>query len=320
LHLIATLRGTLTLGLMVVNVIVMCIPLFLVALLKFAIPLRGWRRVSSRWMTALAEAWISNNNGIFALTRALRLDARGVEGLNPRQWYLMLSNHRSWVDILALQAAFNRRIPFLKFFIKERLRWVPFLGLAWWALDMPFMRRHSRAYLQQHPEARGEDLEATRRSCEKFREIPTTVINFVEGTRFTPAKRDARGSPFRHLLLPRAGGTAFALSAMGDVMHAMLDVTIVYAGRTPSLWDLCCGRLRKVVVDVRQRVIEPWMTGGDYLSDPAYRDRFQAALTALWQDKDRLLDSLLLELDGPEAARTGGRPASAPYRLTATGC
>jgi hypothetical protein len=47
------------------------------------------------------------------------------------------------------------------------------------------------------------------------------------------------------------------------------------------------------------------MTGGDYLSDPAYRDRFQAALTALWQDKDRLLDNLLLELDGPEAARTG---------------
>jgi 1-acyl-sn-glycerol-3-phosphate acyltransferase len=173
---------------------------------------------------------------------------------------------------------------------------VPLLGLAWWALDMPFMRRHSREYLEKHPEARGQDLEATRRACEKFRGTPTTVINFVEGTRFTPAKRDAAGAPYRNLLPPRAGGVAFVLGAMGDMLHATLDVTIAYGERTPSLWDLCCGRLRKVIVHVRKRAIESWMTGGSYSDDPAFRERFQRELSALWAEKDHLLDALQGEL------------------------
>jgi 1-acyl-sn-glycerol-3-phosphate acyltransferase len=236
---------------MAVNVVFWVPILMVVALAKLLVPLAAWRRWTSALMIWIAQAWISCNGAIFSLMGVLRLEVDGVEGLDPRSWYLVLSNHRSWVDILVLQKAFNRRIPFLKFFLKQELIWVPFLGLAWWALDFPFMKRHSATYLQKHPEARGEDLDATRKACERFALLPTSVMNFVEGTRFTQAKRDAKGSPFRHLLLPRAGGTAFALSAMGDVMHAMLDVTIVYAGSTPSLWDLCCGRLRKVVVDVR---------------------------------------------------------------------
>ena len=173
---------------------------------------------------------------------------------------------------------------------------VPLLGLAWWALDMPFMRRHSREYLEKHPGERGRDLQATRRACEKFRWTPTTVINFVEGTRFTPAKSAAAGGPYRHLLPPRAGGVAFVLGAMGDMLHATLDVTIAYGARTPSFWDLCSGRLRKVIVHVRRRAIEPWMTGGSYSEDADFRERFQQELSALWADKDRLLDALQAEL------------------------
>jgi 1-acyl-sn-glycerol-3-phosphate acyltransferase len=190
---------------------------------------------------------------------------------------------------------FNRRIPFLKFFIKQQLKWVPVLGLAWWALDMPFMRRHSAAYLEKHPEARGRDLAATRLACEKFRRMPTTVINFVEGTRFTPAKREAGGARYRHLLAPRAGGVAFVLQAMGDMLHATLDVTIAYGARTPTLWDLCCGRVRHVIIDVRKRAIEPWMIG-DYGGDPDFRRRFQDSLAALWAEKDAVLDRLQAEL------------------------
>ena len=158
------------------------------------------------------------------------LDVRGLEALSTREWYLVVSNHRSWVDILVLQAVFNRRIPFLKFFLKQQLIWVPFLGLAWWALDFPFMRRHSPEFLQKHPERRGEDLEVTRLACEKFRLIPTSVMNFVEGTRYTAQKHAAFKSPYRHLLPPRPGGTSFVLSAMGGMLHAMLDVTIAYPG------------------------------------------------------------------------------------------
>jgi 1-acyl-sn-glycerol-3-phosphate acyltransferase len=294
---LATLRGALTLLLIVLNTLLWGTFLLLLALVKLLTPASGWRDRLSRGLVALAENWISTNNAILGLTTPLELDLRGASGLDRNEWYLMVANHRSWVDILALQAVFNRRIPFLKFFIKQQLKWVPVLGLAWWALDMPFMRRHSAAYLEKHPEARGRDLEATRQACEKFRRIPTTVINFVEGTRFTPAKRDAGGATYRHLLAPRAGGVAFVLQAMGDMLHATLDVTIAYGARTPTLWDLCCGRVRRVIIDVQRRAIEPWMIG-DYGGDPDFRRRFQEALGALWTEKDAVLDRLQAELAG----------------------
>lgn len=296
LHIIATLRGAFTLGLIVLNVFAWGLPLLLLALVKLLAPLRAWRVTLGRALNELAEGWIGTNKVILAMTRAMDLEVRGVEGLERQEWYLMISNHRSWVDILVLQSVFNRRIPFLKFFIKQQLRWVPVLGLAWWALDMPFMRRHSGVYLKEHPEAHGRDLEATRRACRKFRRVPTTVINFVEGTRFTAAKRSQRGSQYRNLLPPRAGGIAFVLAAMGDMLHAALDVTIAYAGPAPSLWDLCCGRLEGAIVHVRRRPIEPWMIAGDYSGDPDFRARFQAALGALWAEKDDLLDALQAEL------------------------
>ena len=296
MRILATLRGALTLALIVLNTVLWGTPLLLLAVVKLAMPGRRLRESLSRGLIVLAENWVSTNSAMLSLTGALESERRGDTTLEREEWYLMISNHRSWVDILLLQAAFSRRIPFLKFFIKEQLKWVPVLGLAWWALDMPFMRRHSREYLEKHPEERGRDLEATRRACEKFRHTPTTVINFVEGTRFTPAKHDAAGSPYRYLLPPRAGGMAFVLGAMGDMLHATLDVTVAYGLHTPSLWDLCCGRMQRAIVHVRRRAIEPWMKGGDYGEDAAFRASFQAALAALWAEKDDLLDRLQSEL------------------------
>jgi 1-acyl-sn-glycerol-3-phosphate acyltransferase len=288
----STFKGVVTVSAMALNVVAWVSVLLVVALLKFLLPIPAVRRLLSRVMTALAEGWIGTNNALFRVMGSLPLDMRGLEGLSTSEWYLVVSNHQSWVDILVLQAVFNRRIPFLKFFLKQQLIWVPFLGLAWWALDFPFMRRHSPEYLEKHPEKRGEDLDVTRRACEKFRLIPTSVMNFVEGTRFTERKHAAFKSPYRHLLPPRPGGTSFVLSAMGGMLHSMLDVTIVYKGRTPSFWDLCCGRLGTVTVDIRRRPIDERMAAGDYAGDPEFRTRFKEWLAALWTEKDELLDRL----------------------------
>jgi 1-acyl-sn-glycerol-3-phosphate acyltransferase len=288
----STLKGVVTLSLMVANVVFWVPLLLLVALARLVVPLRQWRRLMARWMTALAAAWITCNGAIFRVMGVLRLQVEGLAGLAPREWYLVVSNHRSWVDILVLQEVFNQRIPFLKFFLKRELIWVPFLGLAWWALEFPFMKRHSSAYLARHPEARGQDLAATRKACAKFAQIPTSVMNFVEGTRFTPQKQAAMGSPHRHLLLPRAGGVAFVLSAMGQMLHSMLDVTIAYRESSPTLWDLCCGRLETVRVHVLKRPIERWTTEGDYGDDPAFRARFQQWLGEIWTEKDRRLEAM----------------------------
>ncbi|MGI9246907.1 MAG: acyltransferase [Steroidobacteraceae bacterium] len=290
----STLKGIVTLSLMVANVLFWVPILMAVAVAKLLVPLAGWRTVTSRWMTRLAEAWISCNGAIFRHMRVLRLQVEGIASLPPGEWYLVVSNHRSWVDILVLQETFNRRIPFLKFFLKQQLIWVPFLGLAWWALDFPFMRRHSAAYLAEHPEARGQDLAATRKACERFARIPTSVMNFVEGTRYTPAKHAALQSPYRHLLPPRAGGIAFVLGAMGQMLHSVLDVSIAYRESNPSLWDLCCGRLQPVQVDVQQRPVERWTVEGDYSNDPVFRARIQQWLGDWGAQKDRRIEAMLL--------------------------
>ncbi len=288
----ATLRGILTLTLIVLNLVFWATPLYVVALAKLW-PSPSVRARCDRALVWLASRWISGNELIFRLTQNIRREVEGLEGLERDEWYLVICNHQSWVDILVLQGVFNGRIPFLKFFLKKQLIRVPVLGLAWWALDFPFMQRHSREYLEKHPEAKGQDLEATRRACEHFSQQPTSVMNFVEGTRFTPEKHAASASPYRHLLKPRAGGTAFVLSAMGQILHRMLDVTIVYPGGAPSLWDLCCGRLHKLRVRVTQREIPAWVLQGDYLGDPEFRARFQAWLGELWQQKDAQIEALL---------------------------
>ena len=300
--LLANVRGAVTVLLLSANVILCFIPIFLLGVVKLVVPVSAWRDTISAWLVWFGEHWISINRFILALTQSLEWDIRGLTGLERDHSYLMVANHQSWNDILVLQLVFNRRIPFLKFFIKDVLKWVPFLGLAWWAMDMPFMKRYSRAYLEKHPEKRGQDLEATRRACEKFRRIPTTVINFVEGTRVSAEKQRARDSEFVHLMPPRAGGVAFVLGAMGESLHSMIDVTIVYPDGCGSFWDLCCGRIRRILVETRTFEIEPWILEGNYQGDPEFRARFQAWLTALWHEKDARIGELLAGDAGTGAA------------------
>jgi 1-acyl-sn-glycerol-3-phosphate acyltransferase len=287
------LRGAFTFLLFVLNTAFWVVPLILLALVKSVVRTLAARRLLGRALTAIAEGWIGVNRRILALTQAIAWQVSGVEGLDPGAWYLVVANHRSWVDIVAVQVVLNRRIPFLKFFIKDQLRWVPVLGLAWWALDMPFMKRYTRAQLERRPELRGTDLATTRRACDRFRLLPTSVINFVEGTRFTAAKRAAGGAPYRHLLAPRAGGIAFVLGAMGPTFTALLDLTIAYPAGDGGFWAMCCGRVRAITIEVERRPVPDWVARGDYANDPEFRSRFQAWLAALWARKDARLAELL---------------------------
>ncbi len=273
-------------GLVVLNTLVHASLILLLALAKLLLPLAGARRRLSRALTWLAESWIAVNSAALRGFTRTRIEVEGAEGLRYAGWYLVVANHQSWVDIPVLQAAFNRRLPFFKFFLKQQLIWVPVLGLAWWALDFPFMRRYTRAQLERRPELRGRDREVTRAACQRFREVPVSVMNFVEGTRMTAAKHAAQQSPYRHLLKPRSGGIAFVMDAMGDVLQSLIDVTIVYPGGRPSVMDLFAGRVERVVVQVRERPLPRELLGGDYEGDAAFRERFQAWVNALWAEKD----------------------------------
>jgi 1-acyl-sn-glycerol-3-phosphate acyltransferase len=288
----APLRIPLAVLLLILNTVLHVLPLFALTFVKLLLPLHGARVALSRALVAIAESWIGVNSALIDGFTRTRWQVEGLEGLQRDGNYLVLCNHQSWVDIPVLQKVFNRRIPFLRFFLKSQLIWVPLLGPAWWALDFPFMKRHSREQLAKHPELAGKDRETTRRACEKFRHLPVSVMNFVEGTRFTRAKHDAQGSTYRHLLRPKAGGVAFVLDAMGEGLHAILDVTIVYAQGAGSMMDLIAGRIRDIRVHVRHRAIDPDLRG-DYESDAVFRERFQAWVNALWMDKDAEVERLL---------------------------
>ncbi len=121
-------------------------------------------------------------------------------------------NHQSWVDILVLQHLLNRRIPLLKFFLKQQLIYVPVIGPGVVGAGLPVHAAPFAAYLKKHPEKRLEDIETTRRACEKFALVPTSVMNFVEGTRFRAGKHEAQQSPYRHLLKPKAGAWRWRLA------------------------------------------------------------------------------------------------------------
>lgn len=276
------------------NLIFWCIPFYIVGLLKLLIPVQSWRRLCVRWLEVLGECWIDGNGLLERSLHRIDWDIEGVDGLNRRDWYLISSNHQSWVDVFVLQRAFNRRIPFLKFFIKKQLIWVPLFGFAWWALDLPFMQRYSREKLAKNPELRGKDLETTRQACKHYSEVPTSLINFLEGTRFTWEKHARQKSQYRHLLKPKAGGFAFALSAMGQTMHKLLDVTIIYPRENATFWHLLSGGLPKITVRVRQLEVPTELFEGDYLNDPAFRKYFQAWVRDLWQVKDELIEQLTL--------------------------
>jgi 1-acyl-sn-glycerol-3-phosphate acyltransferase len=280
------IRLPLALLLVALNVLVHASVLLLLAAIKALIPVAAFRRWISRALVAIAEQWIAVNGVLFALVTRTRWHVDGLEGLDRGGWYLVLSNHQSWVDIPVLQKTFNRRIPFLKFFLKQQLKWVPVLGLAWWALDFPFMQRYTKQQLEAHPEWRGKDKQATRTACEKFRQSPVAVMNFVEGTRFTPAKHAQQQSPFENLLRPRAGGVAFVLEAMGDIFQSIVDVTIVYPHGKPTMIDLLADRIPEIRVHVRQLPIPQELLGGDYENDAEFRARFQEWISALWADKD----------------------------------
>jgi 1-acyl-sn-glycerol-3-phosphate acyltransferase len=281
----STLKGAFASLLLGANAVLICAAMMPAALLKLLLPFAPLRRGADRLLMALAEGWIAVNGAWMALVGRTRWDVSGLEGLRRRAWYLVSSNHQSWVDILVLQKVFLGRVPFLKFFLKRQLLYVPVMGLAWWALDFPFMKRRTGS--------RSEDLQTARKACEKFGQVPTSVMNFLEGTRFNRAKHGAQQSPYRHLLKPKVGGLATALSAMGERFDALLDVTIVYPQGVPTFWDLLSGRVERVVVRVREREIPKDLLGGDYEGDPQFRARMQAFVQGLWAEKDACIEGLV---------------------------
>jgi 1-acyl-sn-glycerol-3-phosphate acyltransferase len=287
---LASLRGVLVTTIFTVTIIMVTIPIVFFALLRL-VPVPAWQHLLNPFLDASANFWIRVNNLQQNWFLPTTLEIEGIGTLNRKEWYMLIANHQAWADILIIVRTFGTDIPGVKFFFKRSLLWVPVLGLALWGLDFPSMRRHSKAEMARDPSLRGKDLERTRSACARFRYHPVTIINFLEGTRFTCAKHQQQQSVYRHLLMPKAGGMAFALNAMDGQLHQLLDVTIYYEGGIPSYWNYVCGKVKRIKVQVRELPIPPEMLG-DYEGDPEFRRAFQRWVNDMWREKDEMLDDL----------------------------
>jgi len=287
----AIILGCLSFSLYVVNTLFWVVPILIGSILKAIIPVKPWQKLMSYFLDALANSWVGINTLNQKLFIGTKIEVSGLDKVKLNDWYLVISNHQSWVDILVLQRILLGKIPFLKFFLKKELIYVPIIGLAWWALDFPFMKRYSQSYLKKNPHLIGTDITTTRKACEKFKNKPVSVMNFIEGTRFTGAKHEKQKSPFTHLLRPKAGGIAYVLDAMGQHLTKVVNVTIYYPGGIPSFWQFISGQVKNIRVDVDIFDINEQMSG-DYFNDKAFKQSFQQWLNQLWQEKDLKLENM----------------------------
>lgn len=261
------------------------------------LPFPAITRPLDRWIAWCANhGWVGWNQRLFRLLHGRRENLQIRGRLDPARSWMIVANHQSWSDILILFDVMYGSTPFPRFFMKRELIWIPLVGFVCWALDMPFMKRNSAEAIARNPGLRNDDLETTRRFCDKFRQRPIAVVNFLEGTRYTQAKAAAKDSPYRHLLRPKSGGFSFTLNAMGEQFAGLVDVTFVYqpTGNTRSkLWSWLCGEQNAAFVQVEVKPLPVELLGGDYQNDEAFRERFQTWVNGLWADKDATIERVL---------------------------
>lgn len=276
--------------LLIISTIVFFIPIFFIGLLKI-FPQAQWRSQCTAVIDKIVAGWCTVNNLFIKKTKMTQWELRGIDEFKTKNWTMIVANHQSWLDIVVLHRLFTGKVPVIKFFIKDQLKWVPLLGFAWWAMGCPFMKRYSREYLKKNPHKQGMDLKATRKAMNLFKSNPVTICNFVEGTRFTPAKKALQQSPYQHLLKPKAGGISFVISAMNEI-RSLLDVTIVYPDNSASLWDFLCQRMEIVKVHVREIPIPDEFRQELLATDPKLQEQFRDWLNDRWMEKDRLLATM----------------------------
>ncbi len=271
---------------------VICTMILLIALLKFFMHVSFFQTIFANILNALVNAWIFCAISTHRALHRVNWVIFGAENLKIDRWCLILANHQSWVDIIALMEVFYRKIPPFKFFVKKELIWLPFIGLCAWAMDFPFMKRYTKSFLMKNPHLTGTDIDSTRRACEKFKHMPVSIVNFVEGTRFTERKRAQQKSPYKRLLNPRAGGASLVLYAMSDYLKQIFNVTIVYPDGIPGLWDFFCGRVKKICVDIAAIPVGKDLIG-NYFTDEKFKNHFQSWLNQLWKEKDAAMAVML---------------------------
>ena len=263
--------------------------------------------IADKTVIKITNHWISSNNALID-NMLPRKDWRISlpDDVNTEGKYLLISNHQSWVDTSIVQYISEKRLPLTRFFTKFELIYIPIVGQAFYFLDFPMMRRHSKEAVAKNPALKGQDIEEAKRACALLKGKPFTLLNYLEGTRFTQAKHEQQKSPYTHLLKPRAGGLSLAINALGSEIDGLLDMTIVYPDGVPTYSDLWKGNIKRLGVDVRYLDIPAELFAGikrgGYENDEQVKAQMFAWIEQVWRDKDQRISDMLADFEHNPAA------------------
>ncbi|MGP4734567.1 MULTISPECIES: acyltransferase [unclassified Psychrobacter] len=258
--------------------------------------------IADKAVIKIATHWISSNSALID-NMLPRKDWRInlPDDIHTNGKYLLVSNHQSWVDTSIVQYIGEKRLPLTRFFTKFELIYIPIVGQAFYFLDFPMMRRHSKEAIAKNPALKGKDIEEAKRACALLKDKPFTLLNYLEGTRFTKAKQAQQKSPYKHLLKPRAGGLSLAISALGEDIDGILDMTIVYPDGVPSYGDLWKGNIKRLGVDLRyidipDTLFESIKQGG-YENDEDTKAQMFDWVEQVWRQKDERISTMLADFE-----------------------
>lgn len=282
-------RGILSSLCIFLNLLILPSVVLVLTATNWIFPLKSWRHMVRRiTRVTLPKIWTGINNLVLNMA-CIRWDIHADGELKKAGWYALISNHQSWADILILERAFAGKTPKLKFFMKQSLLWqLPVCGLACWAMGYPFVKRYTRQDVRKNPNLKTKSIEDVRKVSRELLDFPTVIVNFLEGTRFTPEKQKVRQSPYQHLLQPNAMGLSLVLDAMHPQLDGIIDATIIYPEKRTSLWALLSGQINQITVHYKVIVPdEAWF--GDYPNDANFRKQFRQLINPLWQAKEEKL-------------------------------
>ena len=282
------LRGIFLALMLIVNGIVFPICLLSTIAVNSLIKLPRSRQRCRLVMNELYHTWVELNYAVIQWLPT-KWTVSGHEQLSPEKNYLVIANHRSWLDILVIQCVLNRRTTHNMFILKDGLRWLPFVGWVCWAMDYPFVKRVTPAQVRKNPALKYHDRDSINQACERIKQQPFTLVNFLEGTRFSESKQQKQQSPYQNLLSPNAAGAALTFNALSEDISAVLDITLIYDQKNISFWHFLQGKLNHL--QVRVTTIDPnQLSRGDFMQDREYRKAFRQELNQIWANKDNQLN------------------------------
>ncbi|EPR79440.1 Acyltransferase [Spraguea lophii 42_110] len=167
---------------------------------------------------------------IFNLTSHIEFeDIEELEKIEDYDNCILLSNHVAAIDFLVLHeiAKKKKMLKNLKYVLKTSLIFIPFIGTGIYFLKFCFISRSIK-----------KDKEKLKNWCRFIQQnkIPTWLVVYPEGTRFTKEKQKASETfcrekniePFTNVLYPRIKGFEILQPNSKKYLTKIVDVTLQY--------------------------------------------------------------------------------------------